>query len=691
MKLSLAYLTGIIEEVPPERWKDLFDAVGWPASLAKTRESITHEAILTAFRDDELSDELLEGLEALDTLGTEAGREAIEAALADQHLLPDILPANEGDRVFALRLFIGQRTDAALADVFARAQIQIQQAAGHRPIHEFLGRDARRITSAKKKAKQLEEATRKYCRERNLGEYVHVRAIDDDDVCVFRVIRSHHTKRPLAIIDGRTAHATIEYRPVHVDILRYDMVRGHLRIVASAASVVEFYRRTLGVVLFEDGSFFDGEPLCSLHVLQERGRSALVDHRVAGVGQVWMTECLWEHGDRERLHLRSPDCFRRIERLGLSLSEGVFVQAKLKMQVAGKSTRPVTINVRVPSRIDVRPKWQESLADKYLSAIGVRTPARVAPRIDLWSLSPWRQPVSVWRDLLGKEMENLIKHGALVPTQLEALAHPEHAGAGHVLDVHELPGGGFYGASQMESIPSRSLTATDLDALEFQPEPFRLYLRSVLGISTGGAECRDDDGLLHLGLVDLGGPRLYVTYALRPLAPGIGAGIRSAAGAAHPVVLIPTARCDESELPKVMLVQVMPRPTDVIRDAVATCGLKDAAAPIYSAPDGARLIVDTRRGQIWMDGELVENLEAGTQPFHFGELLARRNPSAVSAEDMCAALSPGRAGDTQVARRAKMNATNAIRKALDAAGKRFEDPFQTVRGSYRCTVLSHVI
>jgi hypothetical protein len=347
MKLSLAYLTGMIEEVPPEAWRDLFEAVGWPASLKNRREQLTHEKIVAAFTDDELSDELLEALEAPETLGTDAGRAAIEAAFADQHMLPDVLPANEGDRVFALRLFVGQRVDAALSDVFARAQIQIQQAAGCRAVNEFLGREARRISNAKKKAKELEQATLKYSRERNRGDYVQVRAIDDDDVCVFRVIRSHHTKRPLAVVAGRAAHATIEYRPVHVDMLRYDMVRGQLRIVASAAAAVEFYRRTLGFVLFDDVSFFEGEPLYSLNVLQERGRSALMDHGVHGVGQVWMTECMSEHGDRDRLHLRSPDCFRKIERMGLSLSEGVFVQAKLKMQVAGKSMRPVTIYVAI--------------------------------------------------------------------------------------------------------------------------------------------------------------------------------------------------------------------------------------------------------------------------------------------------------------------------------------------------------
>ena len=102
---------------------------------------------------------------------------------------------NEGDRVYALRLFIGQRQDTALADVLARAQIEIQQGVGNRPANEFLGKEAKRIPDAKKKAKALVQATLDFGRELKLGDYVQVKAIEDDDVCVFRVHRGHHTKR----------------------------------------------------------------------------------------------------------------------------------------------------------------------------------------------------------------------------------------------------------------------------------------------------------------------------------------------------------------------------------------------------------------------------------------------------------------------------------------------------------------
>ena len=690
MKLSLAYLTGMIDEIPPEAWADLFEAAGWPASLAQKRGTPKHEQIVTALTDDDLSDELLEALDVLETLGTSAGRAAIEAALADQHLLPDVLPPNEGDRVYALRLFIGQRQDTALGDVLARAQIQIQQGVGNRPANEFLGKEAKRIPDAKKKAKALVQATLDFCCERKLGDYVQVKAIEDDDVCVFRVHRSHHTKRPLAVVAGRSAHATIEYRPVHVDILRYDKVRGQLRIMASAASAVEFYRCTLGLILFGDSAFFDGETTCSLRGLQERGPAALTDHKIDDVGRVWMTECLWEHGDRDRLHFRSPDCFRKIESLGLRLSEGELVQAKLKMQATGKSTRPVTITIRTPNRIEVRPKWQEPLAERYLRAIGIYNPKAVEASRDIWSMAPWRQPTEAWRELFGRDRDLLIASGALEKIGLESIPHPEHDGAGNVLKAHELADGAIYGVSQIEEIPSRSLTPTDLDGHELQPEAFRAFLRSRLNIKSGG-KAWDGQELLHLGVLELGDQRIHVSYALRPLAPGGGPRLREAAGANRFVVLLPTSRCDGSELPVVVLGSPLPTLERVSREAVKLCGLEQLVPPFFVAPEGTRLIVDKRHGQIWLDGVLVSEFRPETRAFKFIECLVRRRPSAISFQEISEHLSAGRKGEDIVARQARTEAKKFFQDALDAAGKTFEDPLQTQNSSYRCWVRSHVI
>ena len=86
---------------------------------------------------------------------------------------------------------------------------------------------------------------------------------------------------------------------------------------------------------------------------------------------VRLTECVWECGDRSHLVLRDQDCFDLIERHRLSLTEGTFVQAKLKVDVIGKSTRPVLVDVRVPSRIEVSQKAHERVAPRIVRSEGL--------------------------------------------------------------------------------------------------------------------------------------------------------------------------------------------------------------------------------------------------------------------------------------------------------------------------------
>ena len=70
MKLSLAYLTGMIDEIPPEAWVDLFEAAGWPASLAQKRGAPKHEQIVTTLPK---AKELRPIVEKLVTLGKRGG------------------------------------------------------------------------------------------------------------------------------------------------------------------------------------------------------------------------------------------------------------------------------------------------------------------------------------------------------------------------------------------------------------------------------------------------------------------------------------------------------------------------------------------------------------------------------------------------------------------------------------------
>jgi hypothetical protein len=378
-----------------------------------------------------------------------------------------------------------------------------------------------------------------------------------------------------------------------------------------------------------------------------------------------------------------------MEELHLPLTEGTLVQAKLKCEVIGKSTRPVTVNIRVPSRIEVSQKTHEHLIDKLLDAIGIRNAAPASPVVNLWTLHPWRHPIDMWRALFGTETDKLVQQRVLIPVQLAAVSHPEHPAAGLVLDAHAVSGGDYHGVSRVAEIPSRSLTATDLDGFELQPEHFRLSLRTRLGITSGGTVWNHDE-LLELGFIDIGDHRVYAVYTLQQLRPGVGDRIRARANGAHVMLLFPSPQADGAELAYMTLESPLPTKQTLIRQAVHACGLDGSVPAIHTAPDGARLVVDTQIGKVWVDGVEIGGLAADSHAFRFIELLARQSP--MSAVDIVATISPGRHDDTTAARQAKRRAKELIVEAISAAGRRFDEEIfpSSGTGLYRCAVLSHV-
>jgi len=693
MQLPLAYFdASVIEEVPIDLWRQVFDDVGWLATLDSKRQTFTHADVLDAFEHDDPTDDLLQAIEVLHTLGTEAGRDAIVSAMNDRRVPLETLAASTGSAEFATHLFLAQRSDASLADVFARAQAQVQEGADHRRYNEFVGTEARVVTNLNAKAEALRGEMLRYCQESDLGDHVQVRAFENDGTYVFHVIRGHRVRKPLAVLPGRSVRGTIEYRPVHADLLQYDAAVGRLRIAARAASMVEVYCHVLGRVLFDDEMFFAGEPVCNLKVLQEKGRAAFEDHGVPGVGRVWMTECLWERGDRDLLHIRSTDCFRNVEELRLPLSEGQLVQVKLKFEVVGKSTRPVTVTVRAPSRIEVSQKRHERIVDQLLTKLGIRNPPRGDTEIDLWSLHPWRHPAQVWRMLFGSDTDMLVQCGVLVPIQLDAIPSRQHIDGGHVLDAQPLPSGEFYGVSRAPEIPSRSLSSTDLDALKLDPEQLRLYLRSRFETTGGSATPWAGDELLDLGLIKVGDVSVHLTYSLRQPPRGTGNTLRMCAAGESFALLVPSSRYSGSELPVVMVGRCLPSRGSVVRGIVATCALTGVPA-VFSAPEGTRLVVDTRHGQVWVDGLEISGLRPGSHPFRFVETLAKKSPAVVSMKDLTDELSGARKDGDTTARQAKLAAKKHISDAMARAGRTFdEDPFPSAQtGCYRCVLVAYVV
>jgi len=685
MQPSFAFINSVaIEEVSLPLWRELFDAIGWPPSILGAGESLTHGNILDALHRDPPSDELLLALEALDDLGTPAGRETINAQLTDRQIPIGMLPSDLGERELALRLFMAQRSNGALAEVLSRAQIQIQEGT-YRRFNDFSGKQPGALRNLRDKQRELEQAILDHCRSQDLGEHVHVRLIDDEDgTCRFQIMRSHHTCTPLALVQGTTARAKIQYRPIHADLVRYEPDLGRLRITARAASIVECYRKVFGRIFFDDEEFFGGR-VCSLAILQERGREALTSHGVYGVGRVWMTECIWERGDRERLHIHAADCFETIAALGLPLNEGEIIQAKIKMEVVGKSARPLTVIVRAPSRIEVTQVRHEFLANEVLTAIGIRDAQIASPESNLWALYPWRQPVDAWRACFGRHIDKLANRAILKKTLLQSIGAPGPGGGGRVLQVVPISSTEYLGVSRTEELASRSLSATDLDGLELDVPRFQAYLRECLAM-TGNAMPWSGAWFMDLGVLDLHGQEFRLVYALRRPPDGAAADIRGITQSITPVLVLPTASDSSTGLAEVLLEGPLPDLPRLGRDVITVTGRSDQVPALVLAPPNARLVVDSRQGRIWFDRVEVTGLKAGTHPFRFVEILAQISPGTIDKHDLSNRLSHGRTDGDQGARSAKAMANKSIRAAVEGQGRCFEDPFKSEAGSFRLTV-----
>jgi len=691
MQIPLAYANlDVIEEVSLSLWRNLFKTLGWPTSLDDKKDSLTHDEIMVAFRNDTLSDELLQAIETIHDLGTPKGRETIASMLADRQIPASTLPQGLGERETALHLFLAQRNDGALAEVFSRAQAQIHDS-NHRRYNDFIGKRPEGIPNALAKDKELKDVILKYCKKEDLGKHVEVRSFDGDDGAYhFQIMRSHHTRTPLAVMEEAASRAKIKFRPVHADHISYEPKLGRIRITARAASIIKFYCKAFGHVMFKDDTFFDGPPVCSLRILQDRGRAALESHGVFGVGRVRMTECIWERGDREKLNFRADDCFDSIENLKIPFSEGQIIQAKFKVMVIEKSSRPVTVTVRVPSRIEVTQVKHESLINDVLDTIGIRNTHSNSPVHNIWTLYPWRQPIGAWRDCFGTDTDSLVTNGVLKKTILNSIEPPSNPGAGRILQAEQISKVEYLGISQTPEIPSRSLSATDLDGLELVVPLFQQYLRQILGITGNAAPFSQDGWTLDLGVLHIDGYDFRIFYAIRQPPSNAVTGHNIASTGATNILLLPTGIKEPTGITEILLDKTLPNQQQVVRDIIAATNLTGQVSALVTAPPRARLVVDNRLKKVWFDKIEITGLKAGTQPYRFVMILAKNYLESINSYDLTKKLSDSRTDGDQTARSAKAAAIKHIKAAVEAQGLSFENPFKTESNSYRLTVPAYI-
>jgi hypothetical protein len=397
-----------------------------------------------------------------------------------------------------------------------------------------------------------------------------------------------------------------------------------------------------------------------------------------------MTDCIWERGDRERLSFHGADCFDSIERLNIPLNEGHLLQAKFKIEIIQKSTRPVTVTVRVPSRIEVNPR-HEVLVNDVLARIGIRGAHANASEHDLWSLYPWRQHIDTWRDCFGNDTDTLVRKGLLVKTQLQSVEPPAARAAGRVLHAEQLSPVDFFGVSQTPEIASRSLSVTDLDALELDVKALQRHLRALFAITGAAVPRTAEEWFLDLGTLDAYDHTFRLVYALREPPTGASDDIRRVCAAATPILLLPNGLRKSTGVIEVLIAKPLPDPEHVLRDIVVAANLEDKVPARFLAPPKARLIVDMRSQKIWFDKVEIEDLKPGTHAFRFVQIMASSDKGVVDKYTLAEQLSAKRDDGDQSARSAKMRATKILKAAVEAMGQSFEDPFKSENGSLKWT------
>jgi hypothetical protein len=152
-------------------------------------------------------------------------------------------------------------------------------------------------------------------------------------------------------------------------------------------------------------------------------------------------------------------------------------------------------------------------------------------------------------------------------------------------------------------------------------------------------------------------------------------------------------QADAAELARVLLDSALPTRQALVRQAVNACGLDATLPAIHTAPDGARLVVDTRIGKVWVDGVEIHGLSSDSQPFKFLVFMARSS-MPVTRDEIVNVISPGRQRQDEdtAARQAKSRTRELIAESMAAVGRSLdEDPFPAAgRGFYRCALPPYV-
>lgn len=650
-----------IMEVPVETWRALFDAAREETRLVDG--TLTHDRIHESLTNEANSSELIDALDALHELGTDRGRELLEEAADDQPLDLKIGP-NESAREIAARVWIESRKSTPHAEVLVRARLHARETGPLRRTHEFAGKAPGRRCKFDREQLRVELAP--LVASLMKSNVVAVYRTTHETETMFEILRGDPMKK-VVVVKEDVRPEILSFRPAASDQIRYDAVTGRLGIATRSLRLLTAYREVFGKLLAGDHEFFAGENICTLKPLQERGNDLFLHHSVHEVSGVDVVELLWRRGDRDKVWVRSNDCFRVLKDLHARLKsgEGELIEARLRVTFAGGGRRGI-VSIKVPNRIEYSDPRYQHAAEKLLDEVGIRGTFgdEDRPLRDLWSLHPWRHPAEEWRFHVGPDFERLVKAKVFLPTRLDAATHPDHVDAPGALDVHRLPDDQLVGISDDPAVSIRTLSPSDVDGLELDVQRVAKNVQRALELN--GPVTEVEPGLLCIGSRELAaGISPTIHLALREPSPGGLAALRERCKGLA-AVIVPPNRSLPDGIPFVGC-RLPGGPFDrVWEQIVDRLGVRDRVPPHIWLAGRAEFVICTSRQAAWMNGKVVEGLRPGGHPFRFAVAVARASGGVVPKEALHKMLSA--TPDDQVVKHAKRDAQEALKAALKAAG-----------------------
>ncbi len=476
-----------LREISLETWRSILTAAG---ENGRVTAASSYDALWRSLTTDHPGDALIDALEVVNELGTDAGRELLLNAADDRQAqlgAVDDEPAGE----LAARIWVQSRTNTPLAEVLMRARLGAYEASHVRPYREFVGERA--VSGASLDREKIKEAVSQWCRDNGKSEAIQVYVTKTAGEWRCEVLRGEAAKRVVEIRNRQPE--ILNYRPGVADHLHYDPETGRLGIATRSPRLLRMYREVVGSILSGSQAFFSNENICTLKPLQQQGRSLFDRHRVPGIVRVDVVELRWRRGDRDKVWVAGPDCFKILHDLQARVEvEGELVQAKLLVWFAGAGRRG-QVTITVPGRIEINAGAREHLVERLLDEVGLRGAfGQDNERLDLWSLHPWRLREDLWRRHLGAEaFDQLLHEKALQPVRLEAVPIPDHPGQEGALAIEDLDGSATIGVSDDPAIAVRTLTSSDV-ATNWMSPGWPVPSPALLGWAARAARSRAASG-----------------------------------------------------------------------------------------------------------------------------------------------------------------------------------------------------